>query len=124
MQVVKDPVRSPAGQVQSKYQSINPSKYVQKVLTYDTLSCIMNINKHADIFATRKNKTLPRSHCTKQGNIPITEGKHKEMWLKTGSSYLPKVKGKCGQYFYFKLPGCGCPPNHRINVGSKLFQFC
>ena len=23
-------------------------------LTYDTLSCIININKHADIFATRK----------------------------------------------------------------------
>ena len=25
-------------------------------LTYDTLSCIININKHADIFATRKIK--------------------------------------------------------------------
>ena len=44
------------------------------------------------------------------------------MWLKTGSSYLPKVKGKCGQYFYFKLPGCGWPPNHRLNVGSNAFQ--
>ena len=43
------------------------------------------------------------------------------MWLKTGSSYLPKVKGKCGQYFYFKLPGCGWPPNHRLNVGSNAF---
>ena len=31
-------------------------KFVQKVLTYDTLSCIININKHADIFATRKIK--------------------------------------------------------------------
>ena len=31
-------------------------KYVQKVLTYDTLSCIININKPADIFATRKIK--------------------------------------------------------------------
>ena len=37
----------------------------------------------------------------KQANIPITEGKLKEMWFKTGSSYLPKVKRKWGQYFYF-----------------------
>ena len=44
------------GEVQSKYQSINPSRNVQKVLTYDTLSCIIKINKHADIFATRKIK--------------------------------------------------------------------
>ena len=44
------------------------------------------------------------------------------MWLKTGSSYLPKFKGKCGQYFYFKLPGCGWPPNHRLNVGSNAFK--
>ena len=44
------------------------------------------------------------------------------MWLKTGSSYLPKVKGKCGQCFYFKLPGCGWPPNHRLNVGSDAFK--
>ena len=57
------------------------------------------INKHADCrhFCNKKNKALACSHCTKQANIPITEGKHKEMWLKTGSSYLPKVKGKCGQ---------------------------
>ena len=41
------------------------------------------------------------------------------MWLKTGSSYLPKVKGKCGQYFYFKLPGCGY---HRLNVGSNALK--
>ena len=45
------------------------------------------------------------------------------MWLKKGSSYLPKVKGKCGQYFYFKLPGCGWPPNHRLNVGSNAFYI-
>ena len=44
------------------------------------------------------------------------------MWLKTGSSYLPKVKVKCGQYFYFKLPGCGWPPNHRLNVGYNAFK--
>ena len=44
------------------------------------------------------------------------------MWLKIGSSYLPKVKGKCGQCFYFKLPGCGWPPNHRLNVGSNAFK--
>ena len=37
-------------------------------LTYDTLSYIININKHADI----KHSC---SHCTKQANIPITEGK-------------------------------------------------
>ena len=45
------------------------------------------------------------------------------MWLKTGSSYLPKFKGKCGQYFYFKLPGCGWPPNHRLNVGSNALKI-
>ena len=45
------------------------------------------------------------------------------MWLKTGSSYLLKVKGKCGQYFYFKLPGCGWPPNHRLNVGSNALKI-
>ena len=58
-------------------------------------------------YCNRKNKELACIHCTKQANIPITEGKYKEMWLKTGSSYLPKVKGKCGQNLYFKLPGCG-----------------
>ena len=47
------------------------------------------------------------------------------MWLKTGSSYLPKVKGKCGQYFYFRLPGCGWPQstNHRLNVGSNAYSI-
>ena len=45
------------------------------------------------------------------------------MWLKTGSSFLPKVKGKCGQYFCFKLPGCGWPPNHSLNVGSNAFPI-
>ena len=45
------------------------------------------------------------------------------MWVKTESSYLPKVKGKCGQYFYFKLPGCGWPPNHRLNVVLMLFEI-
>ena len=45
------------------------------------------------------------------------------MWSKTGSSYLPKVKGKCGQCFYFKLPGCGWPPNHRLNVGSNALKI-
>ena len=45
------------------------------------------------------------------------------MWLKTGSSYLPKVKGKCGQYFYFKLHSCGWPPNHRLNVVSNAFSI-
>ena len=44
------------------------------------------------------------------------------MWLKTGSSYLPKVKGKCGQYTYFKLPGCGWPPNNSLNVGSNALK--
>ena len=45
------------------------------------------------------------------------------MWFKTGSSYLPKFKGKCGQYFYFKLLGCGWPPNHRLNVGSNALKI-
>ena len=44
------------------------------------------------------------------------------MCLKTVSTYLPKVKGKCGQCFYFKLPGCGWPPNHRLNVGSNALK--
>ena len=35
----------------------NYRRCVQKIrLKYDTLSCIININKHADIFATRKIK--------------------------------------------------------------------
>ena len=45
------------------------------------------------------------------------------MWLKKGSSYLPKAKGKCDQCFYFKLPGCSWPPNHRLNVGSNAFKI-
>ena len=85
---------------------------------YHALSISINLQTYLLL----KNITLPRSNCTKQANIAITEGKHKEMWLKTGSSYLPRFKGKCGQYFYFKFPGCAWPLNHRLNVGSNALK--
>ena len=43
------------------------------------------------------------------------------MWLKTGSSYLPKVKGKCGQYFYFKLVGSNA--FKKFLIGASQTQF-